>query len=718
MPNLIIGSRGSKLALWQANWIKCELERLHDGLTVEIEIIKTTGDHLTEASLSRMPGKGVFTKEIEEALFDRRIDLAVHSLKDLPTTLPDGLHLAAITKREDPRDALIVNRRLASRVTSLETLPVQPRIGTSSPRRAAQIKLVRPDAQIFELRGNVETRLRKVDEGDFDAIILAAAGLNRLGFTSRISQLIPPQQILPAVGQGALGIETCIEDERTNFLLESLNHWPTRNAVEAERAVLRGLGGGCAVPIAAFGIVENMQDNGQLYLEALVCNVAGTKIVRHNVTGSQYKGEEIGGLLARHLIADGAYELLHEDDATADKAEAPAIFASEPVTTAIVNSRVILPTGDIQASSAAMPALAYEPVISEENCALPDSHLDVNAKETNVSSLTSKADEAGTDELAVSISTREEEFAPPITAEFSAPIVSTGEYRNGTGNYAIEQFSQDEIEQQSPPAIIHPAPLVGKRILVTRARHQAETLVHSLRNLGAEVIACPTIEIRPPESWKAMDQAIADLRSYDWLAFTSSNGVHYFLHRFDELQHGRAELAALKICAVGKKTADTLRAERIQVDLTPEKFTASDLASSFIKKFGVGERIRGTKLLLPAAQTTRDIVRPTLEKIGVTVDVVEAYHNVLPDIASEEITTLIGQAQADYVIFTSPSTVNNLALLLDADNLAVPLANTRVACIGPVTSKAAEQCGLVVHLQPEEHTVPAIIEELIKDINR
>lgn len=712
MPNLIIGSRGSKLALWQANWIKCELERLHDGLTVGIEIIKTTGDHLTEASLSRMPGKGVFTKEIEEALFERRIDLAVHSLKDLPTTLPDGLHLAAITKREDPRDALIVTRRLASRVTSLETLPVQPRIGTSSPRRAAQIKLVRPDAQIFELRGNVETRLRKVDEGDFDAIILAAAGLNRLGFATRITQLIPAPQMLPAVGQGALGIETCIEDERTNFLLEALNHWPTRYAVEAERAVLRGLGGGCAVPIAAFGIVENTQDNGQLYLEALVCNVAGTKIVRHNVTGSQYKGEEIGGLLARHLIADGAYELLHETDDFTDQGESPAplVTESKPV---VGHPPILSASSDLQFSSAVMPALAYD--TNEEKYTPTIQSPEITVEEPAF--FPDAIEEIKAEELALTNPPSEEETIPPAVIERAKANGNLDKPQNGNGNHKAEPISRPETERPAP-AIIHTAPLAGKRILVTRARHQADTLVHSLRNLGAEVIACPTIEIRPPESWKAMDQAIGDLRSYDWLAFTSSNGVHYFLHRFDELQHGRAELAALKVCAVGKKTADTLQAERIQVDLTPEKFTASDLASAFIKKFGVGQRIRGAKMLLPAAQTTRDIVRPTLEKIGVSVDVVEAYHNVLPDIASEEITTLIGQAQADYVIFTSPSTVNNLALLLDADNLAVPLANTRVACIGPVTGKAAEQCGLLVHLQPEEHTIPAIIEELIKDMKR
>lgn len=681
MPNLIIGSRGSKLALWQANWVKSELERLHDGLTVEIEIIKTTGDKLTEASLVRMPGKGVFTKEIEDALLARRVDLAVHSLKDLPTTLPDGLHLAAITKREDPRDALIVNRRLAARVTSLATLPVQPRIGTSSPRRAAQIRLLRPDAEIFELRGNVETRLRKLDEGEYDAIILAAAGLNRLGFSARITQFIPVNQLLPAVGQGALGIETCIEDERTNYLLEGLNHWPTRNAVEAERALLKGLGGGCAVPIAAFGQVEGNAENAPLQLEALVCNVAGTKIVRHAVTGTQYKCEELGSLLARHLIAAGARELLQETE---------------------------------EAQSSEKNSLETEDLTSPVGQPKPES------KTASPPASSSFADERMEAENNVTVAVLEEPVAPKSSPEarfelspepLPAPVVEAE-----SKPAPISRRAASPTPAPIPLAMEAPAqPLAGKRILVTRARHQADSLGHALKTHGAEVISCPTIEIRPPESWKALDEAINNLRAYHWLVFTSSNGVTFFLRRFDETGHGRAELAALKICAVGKKTADKLKEERLQIDLTPDKFTAETLVSAFIRKYGVGQRVRGTRMLLPAAKATRDVIRPSLTKLGVKVDVVEAYQNVLPDISNEEVGSLVNQAHIDYVIFTSPSTVNNLAVLLDSDQLGAQLPKTRVACIGPVTAKAAEQCGLTVHLQPEEHTVPAIVDLIIQD---
>jgi hydroxymethylbilane synthase len=680
MPNLLIGSRGSQLALWQAHWVKAELERLHEGLAVEIEIIKTTGDKLTEASLARMPGKGVFTKEIEEALYDRRIDLAVHSLKDLPTTLPDALHIAAITKREDPRDALVVHRRLVSRVNSILSLPVHPRIGTSSPRRAAQIRHLRPDAQIFELRGNVETRLRKLDEGDLDAIILAAAGLLRLGYSARITQFIPPHHLLPAVGQGALGIETCIEDERTNFLVDGLNDWPTRNAVEAERALLKGLGGGCAVPIAAFGQVETILDNTQLKLEALVCNLAGTKIVRHEVVGSQYKSEEMGSALARHLIAAGAYELLNEEKAPAAEslAEAPALSFPSPTPSGLA------PNGAVRATPSSR---TYEPLAAESDL-----------------TITVLEDDAQADVLLLEPEAIEPVSAPPD--ETAEPVEFIFASNADLAPPSAQPFHAATAQAQ---------PLAGKRILVTRARHQADGLALALQQYGAEVILCPTIEIRPPDSWRALDAALSGLRNYHWLVFTSSNGVVHFLHRFDELGRGRAELAALKICAVGQKTAEKLREEHLQVDLTPPKFTAEDLASAFIRKFGVGQRLRGLRMLLAAAKTTRDVIRPSLERLGVLVDVVEAYQNVLPDISNEEIVALIQDKPVDYIIFTSPSTVNNLAVLLDTDQLTTYLPAARVACIGPVTAKAAEQCGLPVHLMPHEHTAAAIVSLLVKD---
>lgn len=305
---IAIGSRGSRLALWQAEWIKERLMSLHAGLEVRIEIIKTSGDMIRDAPLAVIGGKGVFTKEIEEALLDGRIDLAVHSLKDLPTTLPEGLQLSAITEREDARDALVLRADDQTSNASLESLPVGASVGTSSQRRLAQLKHLRGDVQIKDIRGNVDTRLRKLDAGEYDAIILASAGLRRLGFGHRISQFIPTEKMLPAVGQGALAIETRSGDEETIRLVAPLNHEATRAACRAERALLRALGGGCQTPIAAHGVIR---EDG-LRLDALVASISGDVIIRDALESPAPEAESAGVMLAARLRELGADALLEE----------------------------------------------------------------------------------------------------------------------------------------------------------------------------------------------------------------------------------------------------------------------------------------------------------------------------------------------------------------------------------------------------------------------
>lgn len=305
---LRIGSRGSKLALWQANWVRDTLTALHEGLEVRIEIIKTSGDMMRDVALAVIGGKGVFTKEIEEALLEGRIDLAVHSLKDLPTALPDGLQLSAISEREDSRDALVLREGRASSSALLDSLPEGAVVGTSSQRRLAQLKHLRGDIQIKDLRGNVDTRLRKLDAGEYDAIILASAGLRRLGFGHRISQAIPTDMMLSAVGQGALGIETRTGDEETIRLLRPINHEPTRLACAAERSFLRALGGGCLTPIAAHAVI----DEGRLKLDGLVASVSGDVIVRDRLEAEATEAETAGARLAARLLELGADTLLNE----------------------------------------------------------------------------------------------------------------------------------------------------------------------------------------------------------------------------------------------------------------------------------------------------------------------------------------------------------------------------------------------------------------------
>jgi hydroxymethylbilane synthase len=296
---LVIASRGSRLALWQAHWVEQRLFGL--GLECRIEIIKTTGDKITDVPLAKVGTKGLFTKEIEEALLEERADLAVHSLKDLPTDLPQGLVLAAVPAREDPRDA-IVGKRLAD-------LPQGARVGTSSLRRAAQLRAhlgkAPPDLVVESLRGNLDTRLRKLDQGLYDAIVLAAAGLRRLGWADRIAELLPPEVMCPAVGQGALALESRVSGAGKDAC-EALDHPETRAAVTAERAVLGTLGGGCQVPIGAYATVAD----GRVRLIAIVASPDGMELVRAESHGAVSEAAALGRALGSELLDRGARRIL------------------------------------------------------------------------------------------------------------------------------------------------------------------------------------------------------------------------------------------------------------------------------------------------------------------------------------------------------------------------------------------------------------------------
>ena len=294
---LVIGSRGSQLALWQANHIKERLEAR--GVETRIEIIKTTGDKIQDAPLSKVGGKGLFTKEIEEALLDKRIDLAVHSMKDLPTELPKGLTVAAIPQRADPLDAIIGGK--------LRDLKFGATVGTSSLRRIAQLKRIRPDLNVVSIRGNVDTRINKVERGDYDAIVLAAAGLRRLGWGDIISEVFRADIVCPAVGQGALAIET-IEDSAGYEACAPLDDPWTRLPVTAERAMLAELGGGCQVPIGAYGTLENTE----LFLTGAVFSPDGSTMIRYTATGDFLKPAELGRNVAQVLLKRGAGAILEE----------------------------------------------------------------------------------------------------------------------------------------------------------------------------------------------------------------------------------------------------------------------------------------------------------------------------------------------------------------------------------------------------------------------
>ncbi|WP_348728262.1 hydroxymethylbilane synthase [Rheinheimera texasensis] len=296
-----IATRKSALALWQAEYVKARLEFFHPGLVVELVPMSTQGDKILDTPLAKIGGKGLFVKELETAMLEDRADIAVHSMKDVPVEFPEGLMLSTICEREDPRDAFVSNQ-----YSSLNQLPHGAVVGTSSLRRQCQIKALRPDLQIRDLRGNVNTRLAKLDAGEYDAIILAAAGLIRLGFQARIATYLPVSESLPANGQGAVGIECRSNDAAVRALLAPLEHTATRQAVLAERAMNRALQGGCQVPIGAFAEI----DGDQLHLRGLVGQLDGQQILQAEVRGAAIDGEALGQQLAQKLLAQGAGAIL------------------------------------------------------------------------------------------------------------------------------------------------------------------------------------------------------------------------------------------------------------------------------------------------------------------------------------------------------------------------------------------------------------------------
>ena len=301
--SLVIGARGSRLAVWQAEWVQARLNELAPALTVTLQRIKTSGDRILDVPLAAIGGKGLFVKEIEEALLREEIDLAVHSMKDVPTILPDGLSILCVPAREDPRDVLVSRDSC-----SLDQLPKGSRIGTSSLRRQAQLLHYRPDLHIELLRGNLDTRLRKLHNGEYDAIVLAAAGLMRMGWSNKVTEYLPPEVSLPAIGQGALGLEGRRHDRFVETLVEKLEHRPTRTAVMAERALLKRLEGGCQVPIAAHATVKG----DTLIMDGLISSVDGRRLVRDTIQGPASEAESLGSQLAEKLLAQGGDRILNE----------------------------------------------------------------------------------------------------------------------------------------------------------------------------------------------------------------------------------------------------------------------------------------------------------------------------------------------------------------------------------------------------------------------
>ncbi len=308
---ITVGTRSSKLALWQADFVIDCLRERYPGLTVGKKLMTTKGDRILDAPLAKIGGKGLFTKELETEMLAGGIDLAVHSLKDMPTEAPAGLVIAAITKRFDPGDAVV-----SPRYKTLAALPAGARVGTSSLRRRAQLLAARPDLTLVDLRGNVNTRLKKLDDGEYDAIVLAVAGLRRLGFGDRITEVLPRSLCLPAVGQGALAIETRADDDEVRQMLAFLNDEETARCAAAERAFLTVVEGGCQVPVGVYAAPEQ----GRLVVEAVIASLDGQRRFRDRAEGDFSDAEALGRALAERLLAAGGIDILHEIGLLSDRA--------------------------------------------------------------------------------------------------------------------------------------------------------------------------------------------------------------------------------------------------------------------------------------------------------------------------------------------------------------------------------------------------------------
>lgn len=556
---LIAGTRGSALARWQTEFVIAALHNLAPSVQVELHVISTVGDRDKTSPLAELGALGVFTTELENALREDEIDFAVHSLKDLPTDLANDLPIAAILERAEPRDVLVSRHGVG-----LSELAQGARIGTSSARRAAQLLALRPDLQIVPLRGNVDTRLRKAASEDYDAVVLAAAGVLRLGRGDAITEYLLIEEMLPDPGQGALAVQVRVDDFKTLALVSQLDHTPTRQAVTAERAFLQALGGGCRMPMAAYARVE---DN-LLHLRGMVASTDGKRLVRRELLGMPENAQSLGIALAQEILNNGGAEILD------------------------------------------MP--------------LP----------------------ADTNKLAL-------------------------------GN---------------------------KRIVITRAETQAAEFAEKIRAHGGEPVFFPTIAFAPLDDFQQLDSNLARPETFDWVVFTSANGVRAVAERLRILGMDMAALADTRVAAIGTGTAHALMQENIRVDFIPTKFLGEQIAREL-------PVTADTRALLLRADLASQELADGLTARGVAVTDIDAYRTI-PAAPSP-----LDWRGVDAVTFTSASTVKHCWQLLD-DTSRAHLTTRDIFCIGPVTASAARELNLPVTAVASTHTLDGLLDAMIQFYER
>lgn len=541
MPTkLIIGSRGSQLALWQSRWVQARLAEL--GVEAEIEIIRTTGDKITDVPLAKVGAKGLFTKEIEDALLEGRVDLAVHSLKDLPTVLPEGLVLAAVPEREDPRDALIGCR--------LEEIPQGAVVGTSSLRRGAQLKRVRPDLRIESIRGNLDTRLRKLDEGQYAAILLAAAGLRRLGWAGRIAEHLEPSVMCPAVGQGALAIETRADGEARSICAK-LDHAPTRRAVTEERAVLARLGGGCQVPIGAHA----RETESGFRVFGVVASPDGRTLVS--------AGAETGEACAQQLLAAGAREILR-----AVYGEGLPLAGQR-----IVVTRAKEQSGPLSerlrrlgAEVVELPVIAFAP--PEDLAPLHDALSRITQYSWAVFSSVN-----GVEWFFRLAGGKPEGWRARVCAVGTATAAALEEH-------GLEaELVPDEFVAEGVVAVLAGSGLSGGRVLLPRAAVARDVIPRELARLGAVVDDVPVYRnVIPGELTAAAEALFAGTGKPDWVTLTSSSTVKNLL-----AAAGPERLDGVKFASIGPVTSEVARKHSLAIAAEADPHTIDGLIDAIVK---------------------------------------------------------------------------------------------------------------------------------------
>lgn len=562
MAHLIIATHTTRLAVSQYQAIKTKLEQLHPGLLVGLDLIESSAADFQTAATA--------------ALWSRRVDAVLHDLRELPCVLPLDFHLAAISERVEAREALVVRTRWQAPVRSLAELPSGARLGVNSAARRAQLLALRRDWQLCELSAPLETRLQQLDAGEVDALLVSFASLSALGEDGRLAALIEPDEMLPVAGQGALALQIRLEDQRTNLLLEALNHWPTRYATEAERALLSHLPDAQPYPVAAWAWLRAAGENEpQLTLTALLADPAGQWIVRQCRSGPLWQGELLGSELAPELMQECA--------------RAQQSMANAPTGQAGGLAQELPSLHSQSATAAAKPQAANEPVWA----------------------------------------------GIPTAGWFTATAL-----RQPVLAFVKESAPEFDFIAAKARRVREQKPFYDRRLLIARAhRHHAE-LVKTLETLGATISVCPTLRLSEPANWEALDRMLLHLSWYEWLTFVSAPSVTYFLKRHAELGHHRSEIEARRICAVGAAAAASLRAAGIQTDLVVEQATPECLAEAVLKQHGRRARSRGATMLLSGWPTLVEEWRPSLNQAGLYVEAVAAYRLALPESTAETLAEL------------------------------------------------------------------------------